>query len=129
MSFWAGRFLAAQRIDQLVSAGLDRVDPALPGEPLPDLVPRPGSLDHVEQQSRDGPAPSTFDVKTSTVSPDSSGSPSGTSRPLTLAPMVACPTSVWMLYAKSIGVAPTGRLIHIALGREHEDLVGLEVDP
>ena len=47
-------------------------------------------------QSRDGPAPSTLDVKTSTVSPDDSDESSGTSRPLTLAPMQRWPTSVWM---------------------------------
>ena len=47
-------------------------------------------------QSRDGPAPSTLDVKISTVSPDDSGESSGTSRPLTRAPMQAWPTSVWM---------------------------------
>ena len=47
-------------------------------------------------QSRDGPAPSTFDVNTSTVSPDDSAESSGTSRPLTLAPMQRWPTSVWM---------------------------------
>ena len=47
-------------------------------------------------QSRDGPAPSTFDVKISTESPDASFESSGTRRPFTRAPMHAWPTSVWM---------------------------------
>ena len=47
-------------------------------------------------QSRDGPAPSTLEVKISTVSPDDSVESSGTSRPLTRAPMQAWPTSVWI---------------------------------
>ena len=45
-------------------------------------------------QSRDGPAVSTFEVKISHVSPLRSVVSSGTSRPLTLAPMQAWPTSV-----------------------------------
>ena len=40
-------------------------------------------------QSRDGPAPSTLEVKISMVSPDDSLESSGTSRPLTRAPMQA----------------------------------------
>ncbi len=47
-------------------------------------------------QSRDGPAPSTLEVKISTVSPETSVESSGTSRPLTRAPMQAWPTSVWI---------------------------------
>ena len=47
-------------------------------------------------QSCDGPAPSTLEVKISTESPDVSAESSGTSRPLTRAPMQAWPTSVWM---------------------------------
>ena len=46
-------------------------------------------------QSRDGPAPSTLEVTTSTVSPELSSLCSGTRRPFTLAPMQVCPTSVW----------------------------------
>ncbi|CPU64785.1 Uncharacterised protein [Mycobacteroides abscessus] len=45
-------------------------------------------------QSRLGPAFSDFEVRTSTESPFSSVESSGTSRPLTRAPMVRCPTSV-----------------------------------
>ncbi len=59
-------------------------------------------------QSRDGAAPSTFEVKISQVSPESKVESSGTSLPLTLAPMHECPTSVCTEYAKSIGVAPRG---------------------
>ena len=47
-------------------------------------------------QSRDGPAVGDFDVKISTVSAELSCVSSGTSRPLTRAPMQRCPTSVWM---------------------------------
>jgi hypothetical protein len=45
-------------------------------------------------QSRDGPAVSTFEVKTSHVSPERKVLSSGTSRPFTRAPMHAWPTSV-----------------------------------
>ena len=47
-------------------------------------------------QSREGPAAAAFEVKISTVSALASRVSSGTSRPLTLAPMHRCPTSVWM---------------------------------
>ena len=46
-------------------------------------------------QSRDGPAFGDLEVKTSTTSPLSRVDSSGTSRPLTRAPMVWWPTSVW----------------------------------
>jgi hypothetical protein len=45
-------------------------------------------------QSRLGPAPSAFDVKISTTSPDSSLRSSATSLPLTRDPMHRLPTSV-----------------------------------
>ncbi len=45
-------------------------------------------------QSRVGPAASAFEVKISTTSPLSSVLSSGTSRPLTRAPIVRWPTSV-----------------------------------
>ncbi len=45
-------------------------------------------------QSRDGPAVADLEVKTSTTSPLSRVDSSGTSRPLTRAPMVWWPTSV-----------------------------------
>jgi len=51
----------------------------------------------IDSQSLDGPAPSTLEVKISTVSPEASELSSGTRRPLTRAPMQACPTSVWLL--------------------------------
>ena len=47
-------------------------------------------------QSRVGPALGDLEVNTSTTSPCSSSDSSGTSRPLTRAPMVWCPTSVWI---------------------------------
>ena len=47
-------------------------------------------------QSRVGPAFGDLEVNTSTTSPCSSSDSSGTSRPLTRAPIVWCPTSVWM---------------------------------
>jgi hypothetical protein len=50
-------------------------------------------------QSRDGPAPSAFEVKISTTSPFSSLRSSATRRPLTLAPMHRLPTSVCTAYA------------------------------
>ena len=46
-------------------------------------------------QSRDGPAPCALEVKTSTVSPLSRRVSRGTRRPLTRAPTVRWPTSVW----------------------------------
>ena len=79
-------------------------------------------------QSRLGPAPSTLLVKISHVSPDCSAESSGTSRPLTRAPMQRWPTSVWIAYAKSTGVAPVGQRDDAALRREDEDLVLFEVD-
>ncbi len=60
-------------------------------------------------QSRDGPASGDFEVKISTVSPLPSRDSRGTSRPLTRAPMQRWPTSVCTAYAKSTGVAPSGR--------------------
>ena len=62
-------------------------------------------------QSRDGAALAAFEVNTSTTSPFSSVDSSGTSRPLTRAPMVWCPTSVCTAYAKSTGVASEGSAI------------------
>ena len=47
-------------------------------------------------QSRLGPAFGALEVNTSTTSPLSSVDSSGTRRPLTRAPMVWCPTSVWI---------------------------------
>lgn len=67
-------------------------------------------------QSRDGPAPAALEVKTSTVSPLSRVDSSGTRRPLTRAPIVRCPTSVWTAYAKSTGVAPAGSAMTSPLG-------------
>ena len=67
-------------------------------------------------QSRLGPAFSALVVKISTTSPLDSSDSSGTSRPLTRAPMVRLPTSVWMAYAKSIGVAPWGSACTSPLG-------------
>ena len=54
-----------------------------------------GDLTKVSQ-SRDGPAFGDLEVNTSTTSPFSSADSSGTSRPLTRAPIVWWPTSVWM---------------------------------
>jgi len=45
-------------------------------------------------QSRDGPAPSAFEVKISTTSPFSSSRSRATSRPLTRLPIHLLPTSV-----------------------------------
>ena len=47
-------------------------------------------------QSRLGPASGALEVKISTVSPLLSALSSATRRPLTLAPMVRWPTSVWI---------------------------------
>ena len=67
-------------------------------------------------QSRLGPAFSALEVKISTTSPLASTDSSGTSRPLTRAPMVRLPTSVWIAYAKSTGVEPCGSEITSPLG-------------
>ncbi len=48
------------------------------------------------------------EVITSTVSPFDSSWRSGTSAPLTRAPTQWKPTSVWIMNAKSRGVAPLG---------------------
>ena len=48
-----------------------------------------------DSQSCDGPAVGDFEVKISTTSPLVSLLSRETSEPLTLAPMVRCPTSVW----------------------------------
>ena len=69
-----------------------------------------------DSQSRDGPAPSVFEVKISTTSPFSSLRSSATSRPLTRAPMQRLPTSVCTKYAKSTGVEPVGSVITSPLG-------------
>ena len=69
-----------------------------------------GLLTNVSQ-SRLGPAFGALEVKISTTSPLSSGDSSGTSRPLTRAPMQRWPTSVWIEYAKSTGVEPVGSAI------------------
>ncbi len=44
------------------------------------------------------------------------------------APTQWLPTSEWIAYAKSTGVAPCGQRLDVALRREHEDLVGEQVD-
>ena len=66
-----------------------------------------GDLTNVSQ-SRLGPAPSAFEVSTSTESPVTSVVSSGARRPLTRAPMQWWPTSVCTAYAKSTGVDPDG---------------------
>ena len=55
-------------------------------------------------------------VKISTTSPVFNGVFKGTIAPLTLAPTVLLPTSVWILYAKSIGQEPVGNAITLPLG-------------
>jgi hypothetical protein len=57
--------LAAQRLDELLAPGLDGVLAPLAREPLADLVGGPG-VTTMLSQSRDGPAPSTLEVKIST---------------------------------------------------------------
>ena len=78
-------------------------------------------------QSRDGPAVSTLEVKISHVSPLCSWWSSGTSRPLTLAPM----QRVADLGVHGVGEVdrrrPDRQRDDPALRREHEDLVLLEV--
>ncbi len=66
-------------------------------------------------QSRDGPRAALL-VTISTMSPDWSLWSSGTMRPFTFAPIVRWPMSVWMRYAKSIGVAPLGRSLTSPFG-------------
>ena len=67
-------------------------------------------------QSCVGPEVSDFDVKISITSPLDSVDSSGTSLPLTLAPMHLCPTSVCTAYAKSTGVDPDGSAITSPFG-------------
>ena len=61
--------------------------------------------------SSDGAASSAVDVRISHVSPEFKRESNETSRPFTRAPMQVCPTSVCTPYAKSIGVASSGRAI------------------
>ena len=49
-------------------------------------------------------------------------------RPFTRAPTHWWPTSVWMEYAKSTGVAPFGQRSHLALRREDVDLLRIQLD-
>src|SRR2546427_3664170 len=69
-------------------------------------------------QSREGPAPSTFDVKISTVSPEARTESSGTRRPLRRAPIHAWAASGWVGDAKSIGGAPVGHVLTLPFGVE-----------
>ena len=95
-SFWSGQALAPQRLGQLLAPVLDGVLAALPAEPLADLVAGPGRGDDLQPVARRARPSATFEVKISTVSAELSLVSSGTSRPLTLAPMQRWPTSVWM---------------------------------
>jgi hypothetical protein len=69
----------------------------------------------IVSQSRDGPRAALL-VMISTMSPFCSLWSSGTIRPLTFAPMHRWPMSVWIRYAKSIGVEPAGRSLISPLG-------------
>ena len=107
----------------LPSAQADRLLFVL--DPLLDLVPRARGA-HVAQ-----PVPAGLGrglVRISTVSPLLSSRCSGAIRPLILAPWQWSPTSVWTWKAKSIGRGALGQPLHVALGREDEDLVLVEVD-
>ena len=86
--------LAAELLGELVAAGLDHVDAALAAEPLADLVAGPRRRDEAAASPATARRVSTLDVKISHVSPLRSWWSSDTSRPLTLAPMQAWPTSV-----------------------------------
>ncbi len=86
--------LLAHRPDDRVLALLDRVLAALLGEPLPDLGLRARRWRRTSASRGSGRRARDFEVKISTVSPLSSGLSSGTSRPLTRAPMQRWPTSV-----------------------------------
>ena len=97
----------AQLSRQHLLAGFDRLLATLTSEVVADLVARAGLRTKVSQ-SRLGPAFSALEVKISTTSPFANDDSSGTSRPFTRAPIVLCPTSVWIAYAKSIGVESCG---------------------
>ena len=71
------------------------------------IFSRAAGVRTIVSQSRDGPRAALL-VTISTMSPEASLWSSGMMRPFTFAPMVRWPTSVWMRYAKSIGVAPAG---------------------
>ena len=87
--------LLAHQLGDLVLALLDRLLAPLLGEPLPDLGAGPRRLARSSASRATGRRSATLEVKTSTTSPLSSVDSSGTSRPLTRAPIVWCPTSVW----------------------------------
>ena len=87
--------LLAHDLGDLVLARLDRRLAALLGEPLADLVAGAGGLDEVQPVAV-RPASWDLEVKISTVSPLSSVDSRATRRPLTRAPIVRCPTSVWI---------------------------------
>jgi hypothetical protein len=102
--------LLAHRLEQRVLAQLDGLFAAFDVEVLPDLVRARGLLTK-PSQSCVGPDVSDFDVKISITSPLDSVDSSGTSLPLTFAPMHLCPTSVRTAYAKPTGVDPDGNAI------------------
>ena len=120
--------LAAHRLDELVAAGVDRVDAALTREPLADLRPARAASATNCSQSRLGPAPSTLLVKISHVSPDCSAESSGTSRPLT-ARADATVADLGVDRVREVDRRRARRQRDdLALRREDEDLVLFEVD-
>ncbi len=60
-----GQAFTAQRLGELVAPGLEGVLAALAGEPLADLVARPGALATICSQSRRRAGASTLEVKIS----------------------------------------------------------------
>jgi hypothetical protein len=97
-----GQALLAHRLDDRLLADLDRFLAALLVEELPDLRTRRGALDEAQPVLRRAGV-ADFDVKISMTSPLDSVDSSGTSLPLTRAPMHLCPTWVCTAYAKSTG--------------------------
>ena len=95
VSFWTGRpslrsaFVSSSRPDSMASSRRSRLNHWR-------ILLRARGLTTIFSQSRLGPAEGTLEVKISTLSPEVSCESSGTSRPLTRAPMQRWPTSVWM---------------------------------
>ncbi len=122
-----GQALLAERLGQLLPARLDGILAALPAEPLADLVAGPGADHDLQPVRGSGPADGTLEVKISTLSPEASCESSGTRRPLTRAPMQRWPD----LGVDGVGEVDRGGLDRqgddVALGREDEDLVRLQV--
>ena len=120
--------LLAHQLGDLLLALVDRLLAPLLGEPLADLGAGARRLHEAEPVARRAGGRrlggEDLDRRRRSRASDSSG----TSRPLTRAPMVWWPTSVCTAYAKSTGVAPVGQRDHVAARGEDVDLGPVDLE-